>query len=505
MRGRNDVIIGIAATAATMAVGLAVVPIFVRLLGVEAYGLVGFLALLQASLQLLDMGLAPAISREVARTGTSGSHAAVAPLLRTVARAYIGVGLVVGAAIWLLSPILAMRWLHPAAMQVSQVTTCVAIMGFILACRWPVGVYSGALIGARRVRSVSLANLLFASLSQGCGALVVIALPRVEALFVWQALVALVQLLTFRAMMWRSLALSPRGAFTLGSLRTVWRFSAGMSVLTLLAVLLSQLDRLIVSKLVSLEAFGVYALASVVGRALYGLINPVYNVIYPRFTALVEHGNGHVLETRYGEWTALFCTFFFPASMFVIVAARPLLTLWTGNPALAVQAAPMVSLIALGSALHGAMYFPFAAQVAHGDSRTPVLINLLLVAFYVPLLLALVRWRGVEGAALAWCALFLLYLPVGTWITHRTLMRSIAARWLLADVGLTIAITASAALLVAPLVARWANRPPLAFLAAGIACAAAAAASAAVTMLRYPSTRSHLAVLDAAVAKLKRI
>lgn len=48
-------------------VGIVVIPLYIRFMGAEAYGLVGFFALLQTCFNLLDIGLASTITRETAR------------------------------------------------------------------------------------------------------------------------------------------------------------------------------------------------------------------------------------------------------------------------------------------------------------------------------------------------------------------------------------------------------------------------------------------------------
>ena len=49
----------------TVLIGLAVVPIYLRTMGAEAYGLIGIFGMLQGWLQLMDMGLSSTLSREV--------------------------------------------------------------------------------------------------------------------------------------------------------------------------------------------------------------------------------------------------------------------------------------------------------------------------------------------------------------------------------------------------------------------------------------------------------
>jgi len=64
---------------------LAFVPVYIRYLGIESYGLIGIFTLLLAWLTLLDVGMRPALFREMARF-TAGAHNAqsIRDLLRSV-------------------------------------------------------------------------------------------------------------------------------------------------------------------------------------------------------------------------------------------------------------------------------------------------------------------------------------------------------------------------------------------------------------------------------------
>ena len=80
--------------------GLAFVPLYIGFLGIEAYGLIGVFALLQAWLSLLDMGMTPTLAREMARY-TGGAHSAqsIHNLLRTVEVCCLGVAVVMSASL----------------------------------------------------------------------------------------------------------------------------------------------------------------------------------------------------------------------------------------------------------------------------------------------------------------------------------------------------------------------------------------------------------------------
>ena len=79
--------------------GLAFIPLYIRFLGIEAYGLIGLFALLQAWLSLLDMGLTPTLGREMARfTGGSRSAESIRDLLRSIEFIALAIALVGAAA-----------------------------------------------------------------------------------------------------------------------------------------------------------------------------------------------------------------------------------------------------------------------------------------------------------------------------------------------------------------------------------------------------------------------
>jgi len=83
------------------------------------------------------------------------------------------------------------------------------------------------------------------------------------------------------------------------ALKKVWRFSAGMGGIALSGLVLSQADKIILSKMVDLPSFGHYMLATTVAGSLYILVTPLFNVLYPRFSALVATGETEKLAELY--------------------------------------------------------------------------------------------------------------------------------------------------------------------------------------------------------------
>ena len=433
--GRN-LLAGLANSVWSALVGLAVVPFYLKYLGMEAYGLIGFFVTTQAVLSLLDMGMAPTINREVARCSATGNLKEAGKLLHTLAVVYWSMAGAIALLILALAPLIAGYWLQSKQLSPETISHAVMLMGLVVACRWPIGLYQGALIGAQRVTVSSAINMAMVTIGS-LGAVMMLAFvsPTIEAFFIWQASVGLVYAITMRTATWRIIGRTKQNRFEVDELKRIWRFTAGMSAIGLTGLVFTQLDKVILSKMLGLEEFGHYMLATVVVSGLSLLVAPVYNVVYPRFSALIATGDMEKLADLYRSGTRLLATVLFPLAMLLAVFAEELVLVWTGNSALASSVAPVIALLAIGSALHGVMYFPYALQLASGMTRLPLTINAVLMIVLIPLIIYFTLKYGALGGAMAWLTLHVLYVLFGTWLTHRRLLKSVGAIWLIQDVG----------------------------------------------------------------------
>jgi len=442
MRLGRNLLAGIANSIWTALVGLTVVPLYLKYLGIEAYGLIGFFATAQALFSLLDLGLAPTINREVARCSASGDIREARNLLHTLAVVYWVTAGIIALLIFALAPVIANHWLQSSHISPGTLMRAVMLMGLVVACRWPIGLYQGALMGMQRLTVSSKVSIVMVTCGNfGAVAMLAFVSPTIEAFFIWQAGVALLCVAAMRWAAWRVIGRAGIGKFDVNGLKRIWRFSAGMSGVAISGIILMQLDKVLLSRMLSLEDFGRYALAGLVASGLYVLLTPVFNAIYPRMSALVATGDAEKLIDFYETGTRLCLALLFPMAVTVAIFSKDLLYLWTGNEHLAISSAPIVSLFVIGTALNGVMHFPYALQLAYGAPRLPFTINIGLILVMVPMIIILAKSYGAVGGAAAWALLNSLYLFVGTWLTHRSLLKGIGAKWLLGDVALPLGMT----------------------------------------------------------------
>lgn len=439
---RRNLLAGLANSIWAALVGLAVVPFYLKYLGLEAYGLIGFFVTTQALFQLLDMGMAPTINREVARASASGSIKEAGNLLHTLAVIYWCMAACIAISMWILAPVISEQWLQSKQLSKETITYAVMLMGFVVACRWPIGLYMGALIGAQRITVSSSINMVMITVgSLGAVAILAFVSSTIEAFFIWQAFVGLIYALIMRLAAWRIIGKTKHFKFDINKLKSVWRFTAGMSFIAITSVIFTQMDKVILSKILSLNEFGHYMLATVVISSLFTLITPIFNIIYPRFSVLVAKGETEKLIHLYRMGTRLLASAIFPIAMILVVLGQELMFVWTNDAEIAASVAPLIALLAAGSVLHAVMHFPFALQLAYGETQLPLSISITLMIAFLPLIIYLAMNYGALGGALAMLILYIMYILLGTWLTHRRLLKGIGAIWLLKDVTIPFVLT----------------------------------------------------------------
>jgi O-antigen/teichoic acid export membrane protein len=418
--------------------GLVFIPLYIHFMGIEAYGLMGVFATLLALFGLLDMGLSSTLNREMARLAVQDDKAQeMRDLVRTLEIPYWAVGLLISLIVIAASQFIAYHWVNAENLAPRTVQTAIILMGFVTLFQWPIGFYSGGLRGLQRQVLLNTINMAMATF-RGLGAVLVLWLvsPTVEAFFSWQIIVSVIQVGLIVFFLWRSLphaASPPR--FRQELLRNIWRFAAGMTGIALLSTILGQLDKVILSRMLNLEFFGYYTLASSIAMNLYSFISPVFSATYPRLTNLVALGATEEITRLYHKSAQLVSVLVLPAALVVALFSKEVLLLWTQSSVTAEHTHVLVSILIMSIAINGLMNIPYALQLAFGWTRLTFLVNVMSVLLMVPLMIVFTKWYGAVGAASVSVILNAGYIFVSLPIMHRRLLPTEKWRWYLEDVG----------------------------------------------------------------------
>lgn len=425
----------------TAVMGLAFIPVYIRYLGIEAYGLIGLFAVLQSWLALLDMGLTPTLAREMGRY-TGGAHTAegIRDLLRSTE--WIAAGIAAGMAllVWAASEWLAGDWLKASELPAESVAQALATMGFVTALRFVEGVYRSSVVGLQRQVLLNAATSALATV-RWVGAIGVLAWvsPTLRAFFVWQAVVSLLAIGVLSWATYAHLGTGKRpGRFSINALRPVWSFAAGMFLIALLAFLLTQIDKILLSRILSLREFGYYILAATVAGGIYMLVTPITQAVYPRMCEQQANGDTAAFAETYHRGAQIMTVIVASTAVVIALFADVLLRLWTRDAELAQQSGHLLALLTLGNMLHAFMGVPYHAQLAIGWTRLAIATNLVAIVLVVPAIFWSVPRYGAEGGAWAWLCLAGGYVLVSMHVFFARLPFLDKYRWYWSDLALPL-------------------------------------------------------------------
>jgi O-antigen/teichoic acid export membrane protein len=428
---RRNVAANFVGRASVMVLGIAFIPLYLRFLGIEAYGLVGFFATLQAVFGLLDLGMGATVNRELARMSASGDRVGEQrTLLRTLEACYWIVSITAGVLVLALAPAIAHNWVHASRLSPLTVERAIRLMGIVLALQLPFAFYQAALMGLQRQVTLN-AIVVATAVARSVGTALVLwkISPTVEAFFLCQLAVSVVQMAVTLASVWATLGGAVTTRPELARLGSIWRYAAATSANSVVGIALTQTDKVLLSRLLPLEQFGYYALAGTMSSFLWAIAIPVNQALFPRFAQLVELGDHATLSALYHRASQFMVVALVPVAATVIVFAWQLMFLWTRNARTADQTAVIAALLIAGTTLNAIASVPGYLQSAAGWPSLMLYTNLASAIVLVPAILIVAPRYGAPGAAAVWLVLNAGYLVFNVPIMHRRLLRGELWRW----------------------------------------------------------------------------
>jgi O-antigen/teichoic acid export membrane protein len=260
--------------------------------------------------------------------------------------------------------------------------------------------------------------------------------PKVELFFLCQAIISLIQLALMRGALWRSMPrLAERAQFRMETLRRVWKYALGMLGMSVTASILLQVDKLTLSRILSLRSLSYYLLAWSFAQVPISLLSsPFQQACFPRLTQLGGAGAETEFARFYHRASQALSCLLAPTSAVMFFQAGPLIRVWLRAPAVAENVYPLAAVLVLPMTLQGLLVLPYAAQLAQAWTRLALCTNAISVAIIVPLTILLARRYQAYGACAAWIILETIYVIAILAIMHRRVLKGEAWRWLFGDI-----------------------------------------------------------------------
>ena len=420
-----------------MGVGIIFVPVYIHFIGIEAFGLIGVFTTIQTIMSLLDMGLTTTLNRELSKHGAiKNEEQYMNDLVRTLEIIYIGISLSIGVVLLLSSYFLSHTWVKPDLLDRQTILEAFMLMSINFSIQLPWGLYEGGLMGLQKQVTLNAINIVLATLKAPVAILILwLISPTIQAFLIWQIILNVIQLLLFRYFLWKYLPKAEeKPRFNKAVIKRSGRFALGVMGTSLLVVLFTQIDKIVLSNTVKLNQFGYYALAASVAAFLSIVITPVAQAVFPRITALVAKKDDLEIKRIFHTSSQMITTVVLPIGMGVFIFANEILLFWTRSTDIAANAGPVLQFLILGNMINSLMTIPYQYTISLGWLRFGINISLVSVVVFFPCTFWAAINYGIKGGAFMWMVLNAAFLIFAMAYLFSKVLKSERRSWYLNDV-----------------------------------------------------------------------
>jgi O-antigen/teichoic acid export membrane protein len=411
----KNTLINLVGYALPLLVGLVAIPITVRSLGVERFGVLTLAWAFIGYFSLFDLGIGRAITQAVAERLT------VAPVEEVARLAWTGLVMMLGFALFgALLVVFLSPWLVTSVLKIPPALNDETRAAFmLLAASIPVVVLSSGLAGLlTALQRFDLINALRIPMGIMTFLTPLTVLPfSTNMVYVCAAL--LIMRLLFLVLHW-TLCL---GAFpALRSHRGILRaemprllnFGGWMTLTNVIGPLMVYLDRFIIGAVLSVAAVAYYVTPYEMVTRLWIVPAAIVAVLFPAFAT--AQGSAHAAHL-YSIGARSVLGLLAPVLLVLIAFAQEILHLWLGAN-FAQDSAAVLQWLALGVYINSYAQVAFAFIQGMGRADLTAKFHLIELPLYIALMLWLLKTQGIVGAAVAWFCRILLDTVLLAAATH---------------------------------------------------------------------------------------
>lgn len=421
-------------------------PLYLRFLDAEEFGLIGFFTVLNAGIFVLSSGLVPVLARQVAVFRAKNALGAFEFMSSLRNIELVIFGLMVSTALFFLqtSNWISHQWLNATRLDPKLVAHSVSTMGIILAARWGLSLYSSGLAGLERQVLLNGFNVIVATL-RWIGGLILIAFisDDIGVFFTYQAGLAILELLTIGILFYTGLPKRgsdshPGFRFCIESLVEILPFTLATIYTAVLWAFLTQFDKLFLSKVLPLELYGYFAFATLLSNGVMRISQPINQAILPRLTYHIAQMNGEATGRLYRRNTQFLAVVAIPVSAVLATFPKEVLFTLSGNQALSDYGAPVLRWFALGNGILAMSSLLFSLQIAFGQLRLHVLSSTVSVLIQVPVVIYVATYFDAVAVGISWFVIRLTMFAVSAPLVHLRFNPGPFSRWVLVDIGMPL-------------------------------------------------------------------
>jgi len=386
---------------APMVVALFSIPLLIRGLGDDRFGLLALVWMLVGYFSIFDLGLGRALTKMTAECLGRKEQEQIPRLFWTSMTLMTGLGLIGAVLLWFSAPWLALRVLNVPEHLQPETLTAFRVVSFGL----PVVVAITGLIGVleayQRFKLINLVRIptgMFTFL----GPLAVLPFSTSLSAVVGVLIAGRIAewLIYFLACLRCVPRLGGLIRFEAARIKGLLCFGGWMTVSMIATPLMIHIDRFLIGAIISVSAVAYYVTPAAIVVKLLIFPRAWVSVLFPAFAANFFVDRLAVAK-MFGQGVKFLLAASFPVILAVVAFAPEGLLLWLG-PEFSTHSTPVMRWLAAGILVYSLSFLPCALLQGAGRPDITAKVHLAELVAYLVLASVMIHFFGIVGAAMAW-------------------------------------------------------------------------------------------------------
>ena len=430
---QKNILFNVIGSLVSSVLALFFMPYYFKTMGAESYAVLGFFVSLQVWFALIDLGLVPTLSNQIAhyKSGKLDKQNTV-NFLKSVEIFYIFITVSLGLIFYFGSFYFSHLWFKPNSLSLISIQKSMSLLGLVISLKLFEEVYRASISAMQFQIWLNIAQIILSTFRWVGGFIVILNFEeKLEAFFIWQLLISTITLLIFRYQIYKYLnPITFHFKFSFNYLLKARKFTTGIFGITFFALALTQTDKILLSGILNLNEYGYYIFSSSLSGVLGLIILPIGNAAYPIFVDLKSQNRKNKLGDFFHKTCQWVSFLIIPLACAISIFPYQVIYAWTGDSVITENVSPILKILIIGNLLSSFVYIPYIIQIAHKWTTLTLLLNLLGFFIMIPGLFYLVPIYGAKGAAYLWLIINLIFVAGVAIFMYKKILINHRSKWL---------------------------------------------------------------------------
>lgn len=399
----KNILYNLAGQGILLILGFIAVKYIFKQLGGEALGIIYFALMMNAILAAtLELGITFSTVREVSCHSRDDPEY-IRQFIKTASLFYWLSYIVFALLIYFVAPFIAGHWIHIKNIDEQATILILRIIGIAALTSLPRVLYASIFRGLERMEFNNAIDVTTSILQQLGIVLIIFFGGGVLPVVSWIAISFLFSTVCYIFIL--SKYFFPLKTFIPQYFPSVVKrnlnYTSKMTSVSILSIIQTQADKLIISKLLPISFVGYYSIVYT-GLAKTSIIaDSVAHAVFPSFSALFKKNNHSYLNSQYWKFQDFISLFTIPLFALIPFIAIPLFS-YIFNAEIAQKLFLPLIFLSLGFYMHNTVLVPSFFSIAVGKPEISVKTNLLALFVVLPVTILLILLFGLAGAGFSW-------------------------------------------------------------------------------------------------------